>query len=157
MNYQQEALAGATGVELIVSLYDGWLRFLYRAKQATEEDDVIGRRYAVKRALDILMYLQARLRMDIGGAPAVALYDFYAAMFTMTLEASHAGSTEMFEEVLGCVRNVREAWLVVARDPSANSVMPRDLRTATEHAQRLPAPAVLTSPVPAARGLRLTV
>ncbi|WP_419803978.1 flagellar export chaperone FliS [Terriglobus sp.] len=136
MRYQEQALAGATGVDLIVSLYDGWLRFLYRAAQAAEEDDVIERRFAVKRALDILMYLQARLRMDCG-APAVALNDFYAAMFTMTLEASHANSAEQLRAVIGCVRNVREAWVVVARDPEANRMLPRELRTAAERSARV--------------------
>ena len=139
MRYQEQALAGATGVDLIVSLYDGWLRFLYRAAEAAEEDDAIGRRYAVKRALDILMYLQARLRMDCGG-PAASLSDFYAAMFTMTLEASHANSPGQLREVIGCVRNVREAWVVVARDPEANRMLPRELRTARERSARdLPA------------------
>lgn len=132
MNYQEQALAGATGVDLIVSLYDGWIRFLYRAVNAVEADDVIERRYAVKRSLDILMYLEARLRPDIGGAPALALSDFYAAMFTMTLEASHAASRDDLLAVIACVRNVRDAWLIVARDPEANRVLPRELRTSAE-------------------------
>lgn len=131
-NYQQESLAGATGVELIVALYDGALRFLYQAKQCVEDGDVSGRRRAVKRVIDILMYLQARLRPDVGGSPAAALSDFYAAMFRMTLEASHAASKEWFDEVIACVRNVREAWLVVARDPEAGRVLPRELRTREE-------------------------
>ena len=147
MRYQEHALAGATGVDLIVSLYDGWLRFLYRAAQAAEEDDLIERRYAVKRALDILMYLQARLRMDCGG-PACALNDFYAAMFTMTLEASHANSSAQLQDVIGCVRNVREAWMVVARDPEANRVLPRELRTAGERSARvLPAAVHVKQPL----------
>src|ERR1700759_2178713 len=91
--YQQHALAGATGVELIVALYDGLIRFLYRAMQCVEENDVHGRREAVKKALDILMYLQARLRPDVGGTVAASLTDFYSTMFTMTLEASHLEST----------------------------------------------------------------
>ena len=138
MNYSEQTLTGATGVELIVRLYDGWLRFLYRAQMAIEEDDLIERRYAVKRALDILMYLQARLRPDVGGAPAAALSDFYAAMFTMTLEASHAASTAQMAEVIACVRNVREAWVVVSRDPEANRVLPRDLRTGQERSTKAP-------------------
>lgn len=132
MNYQQQSLTGATGVELIIALYDGTLRFLYRAIRAVEEDDVIERRFAVKRALDIMIYLQACLRMDVGGEPAVSLADFYTAMFQRTLEASHGESVEMFEEVIGCIRNVRDAWTVVAKDPAANSVLPRDLRTKSE-------------------------
>jgi flagellar protein FliS len=125
-------MAGATGVEQIVALYDGVTRFLYRAMQCVEEDDVRGRRIAVKRALDILMYLQARLRPDVGGTVATTLADFYSTMFTMTLEASHYESTEQFREVIGLVWNVREAWMVVARDPEAGKVLPRELRTREE-------------------------
>jgi flagellar protein FliS len=131
-SYQQQTLAGATGVEMIIALYDGAIRFLYRAMRGVEEADVPGRRVAVKKALDILMYLQARLRPDLGGAVAASLSDFYTAMFTMTLEASHLESKEQFEEVISFVTNVREAWVVVARDPEAGKVLPRELRTREE-------------------------
>ena len=147
MNYGEQSMVGATGVDLIVSLYDGCIRFLYRALEAIQDDDVLTRRHSVKRALDILMYLQARLRPDIGGQPATALSDFYAAMFTMTLEASHAASPEQMREVITCVRNVREAWVVVARDPEANRMLPRELRTAEERRERsTPAPQVTAAP-----------
>ncbi|MGF7179932.1 flagellar export chaperone FliS [Tunturiibacter psychrotolerans] len=132
MGYQDQSLSGATGVELIIALYDGAIRFLYRSVQCVEEDDARGRRIAVKKVLDILTYLQARLRPDLGGAVAASLADFYATMFTMTLEASHLESKEQFEEVIGFVRNVREAWVVVARDPEAGRVLPRELRTREE-------------------------
>ncbi len=148
MTYQEQALTGATGVDLIVSLYDGWIRFLYRAARAIGEGDTLDRRYAVKRALDILMYLQARLRPDLGGKPAQALSDFYAAMFTMTLEASHAESHDQMLEVIACVRNVRDAWVVVARDPEANRVLPRELRTSDE---RRPAPSAALPRIPLGR------
>ena len=130
--YQQQALRSANGIELIIALYDGAIRFLYRAIQCVEECDQIGRRVAVKRAVDIITYLQARLRTDIGGKPADALADFYTAMFTMTLEASHVASRIQFSEVIGCLRNVRDAWLVVARDPEAQKLLPRDLRSQAE-------------------------
>lgn len=131
-SYQQQTLAGATGVELVVALYDGALRFLYRAKQCVEEQDTHGRRIAVKKVLDILMYLQARLRPDVGGPVAASLADFYATMFTMTLEASHLESVEQFQDVISFVRNVRDAWMIVARDPEAGRVLPRELRTREE-------------------------
>ncbi len=131
-SYQQQTLAGATGVELVVALYDGTIRFLYRAMQCVEEQDTHGRRIAVKKALDILMYLQARLRPDLGGTVAASLADFYATMFTMTLEASHLESKEQFQDVIALVRNVRDAWVIVARDPEAGKVLPRELRTREE-------------------------
>jgi flagellar protein FliS len=131
-SYQQESLAGATGVELVVALYDAAIRFLYRAMQCVEAGDVHGRRMAVKKFIDIVMYLQARLRTDVGGSAASALAEFYAAMFTMTLEASHFESVEQFRAVIVCVRNVRDAWIIVARDPEAGRVLPRELRTREE-------------------------
>jgi flagellar secretion chaperone FliS len=131
-SYQQQDLAGATGVKLIVALYDGAIRFLYRAIQCVEEDDVHGRRIAVKKVIDILMYLQARLRPEMGASVAASLADFYATMFTMTLEASHLESVEQFQEVIAFVCNVREAWVVVARDPEAGKVLPRELRMREE-------------------------
>jgi flagellar protein FliS len=132
MTYQQKSLDGATGIELLIALYDGAMRFLYRAIQCVEEDDVRGRRIAVKKATDIFMYLQARLRPELGPRPAAALSDFYAAMFTMALEASHAASKEQFLEVISCVRNVREAWAVAAKDPMVARMLPRELRTQEE-------------------------
>jgi len=131
-SYQQQALAGATGVELVIALYDGAIRFLYRAMQCVEEEDVYGRRVAVKKVVDILSYLQARLRPDKGASVAASLADFYSTMFTMTLEASHLESKEQFQEVISFVRNVREAWVIVARDPEAGKVLPRELRTREE-------------------------
>jgi flagellar protein FliS len=138
-NYQQQALIGATGMELVLALYDGTIRFLYRAAQCVEEQDVRGRRIAVSRALDVLMYLQARLRPDLGGSTAQSLSDFYATMFTMSLEASHYESIEQFHEVIASIRNVRDAWIVVARNPDASRMLPRDLRTKEE---------LFTAPIP---------
>jgi flagellar protein FliS len=144
--YQQQALLSANGVELVIALYDGAIRFLHRAIQRVEEHDEIGRRIAVKRAVDIIMYLQARLRTDIGGKPAAALADFYTAMFTMTLEASHVASRKQFLEVISCLRNVRDAWVVVARDPEAQNLLPRELRTSAERYAGQPATAGSTEP-----------
>lgn len=131
-SYKQETMAGATGVELIVALYDAAIRFLYRASQCVEDGDVYGRRVAVKKFIDVIMYLQARLRPDIGGAAATALGDFYAAMFTMALEASHEASRERFRMVISCVSNVRDAWMVASRSPEAGRILPRELRTQEE-------------------------
>ena len=129
-SYQEHALDGASPVDLVVALYDGVIRFLYAAIAAVERDDVQGRRVAVKRALAILIHLQARLRMDIGGRPAQVLSEFYASMFALILQASLAASPSRFEEVIGCIRNVRDAWRQVAADPALGSPAPTDNRPA---------------------------
>jgi flagellar protein FliS len=126
-SYREHALDGAGAVDLVVALYDGIIRFLYAALTAAERGDADARRAAVKRALDIIIHLQARLRMDIGGRPAQVLSEFYAAIFAEILQASQSASTVKFQHAIDCVRNVRDAWREVARDPSANSDSPRAL------------------------------
>jgi flagellar secretion chaperone FliS len=117
MSYQQQTIAGMNGVELIVALYDGMVRFLYRGIQAIEDNDVAERRIAIKRTLDILMHLQSRLRMDIGGSSARALSEFYAAIFALCIDGSRLASAARLGEAIACIRDVREAWQIVARDP----------------------------------------
>ena len=109
-SYQEHALESASAVDLVVALYDGILRFLYAAQAAVERGDEAARRAAVKRALDIIIHLQARLRMDVGGRPAQALSEFYASVFAQILQASQSASVEKFEHAIDCVRNVRDAW-----------------------------------------------
>jgi flagellar secretion chaperone FliS len=123
MNYQQQSVAGMNGVELIVALYDGMVRFLYRAIQAIEANDVSERRIAIKRTLDILMHLQSRLRMDIGGSSAKALAEFYAAIFALCIDGSRLASTARLKEAISCIRDVREAWNTIARDPEVIRVL----------------------------------
>ena len=118
--YQEHALEGASAVDLVVALYDGILRFLYSASAAVERGDQAGRRTAVKRALDIIIHLQARLRMDVGGRPAQVLSEFYASIFAQILQASQSASRQKFEHTIDCVRNVRDAWRQVAKDPEVN-------------------------------------
>ena len=120
--YQTRAIESASGVELTVALYDGIIRFMHHAINAVERGDVSQRRAAVKRAMDIVIHLQATLQMDIGGKPAEALAEFYVAMFALMLQGSQANSREKFERVIACVRNVRDAWRQVAKAPDAVQV-----------------------------------
>jgi flagellar protein FliS len=119
-NYQGYGLEGASAVDLVVALYDGIIRFLYNACDAVEHGDTDARRAACKRALDIILHLQSRLRMDIGGAPAKSLSEFYAAIFAQILQASESASQQKFRHAIECVRSVRDAWRQVAADPSVN-------------------------------------
>lgn len=118
-SYREHVLDGASAIDLVVALYDGIMRFLYLAAAAVDRGDEDARRVAVKRALDIIIHLQARLRMDIGGRPATALSEFYASIFAQILQASQAASRPKFEHAIECVRNVRGAWKHVAAE-SAN-------------------------------------
>jgi flagellar secretion chaperone FliS len=119
-SYREHALDGASAVDLVVALYDGIIRFLYAACDAVDRGDEMDRRVAVRRALDIIIHLQARLRMDVGGTPATALSEFYASTFAQILQGSQAASRAKFEHAIECVRNVRDAWRQAGLDPAVN-------------------------------------
>jgi flagellar protein FliS len=133
--YSGIALESASGVELVVALYDGLIRFLGNAATACERGDVSGRREAARRALDILIHLQATLRPDVGGKPAEVLAEFYASIFALILKASLAAAPGDFHHAIRCVRTVREAWHQVALDPTVAHVLPQDLQTSDERAR----------------------
>jgi flagellar secretion chaperone FliS len=117
--YQVHAIEGSSPVDLVVSLYDGIVRFLSSAIEALERKDVSSRRAYVKKAMDIIIHLQATLRMDVGGKVAETLSEYYSSMFAIILQASQNESRERFEHAISCVQNVREAWKKVASDPEA--------------------------------------
>jgi len=126
--FREHALDGASAVDLVVALYDGIIRFLHAACDAVDRGDEAGRRVAVKRALDIIIHLQARLRMDVGGTPANTLSEFYAATFAQILQGSQSASRTKLEHAIACVRNVREAWRQVAQDPAVKPIPPQTTR-----------------------------
>ncbi|HEY1579928.1 MAG TPA: flagellar export chaperone FliS [Terracidiphilus sp.] len=114
--YRSHALEGASGVELTIALYDGIVRFMYKAIEAVERKDADARRAAVKRGMDILIHLQATLDKKVGGNVAETLSEFYTAMFALMLQGSQANSRKKFEQVIADLRNVREAWKQAAAD-----------------------------------------
>jgi flagellar protein FliS len=134
-SYRNASLESASGVELIVALYDGLIRFLGQAAAAAERGDVSGRREAARRSFDIIIHLQAVLRPEIGGRPAEALAEFYASIFATILRASMAAAPSQFHHAIRCVRTVREAWQQVAQDPAVTSMMPKNLQTREEKLQ----------------------
>jgi flagellar protein FliS len=132
-NYQGYGLEGASAVDLVVALYDGIIRFLYSASDAVEHGDTDGRRAASKRAMDIIIHLQSRLRMDVGGKPAQALSEFYTAIFAEIIQASQSASRSKFQHTIECVRNVRDAWRQVAADPSVNPAPPQHVSAGEDY------------------------
>ncbi len=122
--YRAHSLEGASGVELTIALYDGIIRFMHNAIDAVDRREVEQRRAAVKRAMDIVVHLQATLDKEIGGKPAESLSDFYVAMFALMLQGSQGSSRKKFEQVIVNVRNVRDAWKRVLADSHASQLTP---------------------------------
>ena len=121
-SYSTRSLESASGVDLVIALYDGIIRFMRRAIDAVDAGDPRARRAAVKRAMEIVIHLQATLRRDVGGKPAESLEQFYVSIFALMLQGSQANSRGKFEQVIACVRNVRGAWRQVANNSEVNPI-----------------------------------
>ena len=130
MNYQQQTLAVMNSLDLVVALYDGMIRFLHRAIANVEAGDVAGRRDAIRRVLDILTYLQARLRADVGGQPAAALSEFYAAIYAQCVRGSRDASIPLLQQSIQNVQQVRDAWKHVSLPNGQANAGPRMLDAA---------------------------
>jgi flagellar protein FliS len=152
--YGGAALENASAVELVVALYDGLIWLLGEAAEAAERGDVRARREAARRSLDILIHLQATLRPDVGGRPAVVLAEFYASIFALILRASLAAAPGEFQHAIRCVRTVREAWRQVALDPAVVQSLPADLQTRDERLLGRPVPSA-AAPIDASRNVEV--
>ena len=152
MNYRQQTLAVMNRMEMIVALYDGMIRFLHEAIACVEAGEVVGRRQSIGRVLDILTYLQARLRPDVGGESAVVLSEFYAAMYAQCVRASLDASAALCERTILDIRNVRDAWEQVAANESSSTEFEREqqmhryLLQSRQSSPAMPPPDAMTAP-----------
>lgn len=98
--------------DLIVVLYGDTIYYLTAAIAAVEKGDVPARRAAIKKALDIIIHLQARVRMDVGEEPALVLNRFYFSLFMQILQASASKekSKEKLEHVIDRIARVQDEW-----------------------------------------------
>ncbi len=119
--------------EPLTVLYGAVLRSLARAKRCIEEDDQIGQVVEVKKVTNLLTHLQAALRTERSRSASVSLSDFYAAMFTLTLEASQCESTEGLDEVIGYVTQVRDAWVLSLGELKRGRTIRREMQPYPMH------------------------
>lgn len=109
--YRQTAIQTAPPEQLIVMLYDGAVRFLEQSKQALQEGKDATE--PLSRAQDIIVELASSLNRSAGEVAEnlARLYDFW---INWLLQAQIRRDQAKVEEVLGMVRELREAWATIA-------------------------------------------
>ena len=113
--YQDSALQGATPIELVILLYDSALHDLQGALMAMKAADVETRSHQVAHALMVLQQLQGTLDFERGGAAARQFEQFYNLLRAKILEAQMRGSTELMQQQIQCVTEVRDSWVEAKR------------------------------------------
>lgn len=109
--YRQTAIQTAPPEQLVVMLYDGAIRFLEQVKSGLQEGRDISE--PMGRVQDIIVELAASLNRGAGEVAEnlARLYDFWIQWL---LQAQIRRDPAKVDEVLGMVRELREAWATIA-------------------------------------------
>lgn len=97
----------------IVMLYDGALRFLAQAREATERNDIETRYNRLVRVSEIIVGLQASLDFEAGGRIANVLYDFYADVELQIFNLHQGAELAQYDALIKELREMRDSWAMV--------------------------------------------
>ncbi|KAA6464825.1 flagellar protein FliS [Acidobacteria bacterium AB60] len=132
LSYRKTAAVGASGVELVIALYDTLAGDMGRAIAAMRKNDIPARSKAVAHALQVLGYLVQWINGEQDAEFARNLSTFYAHLQRKLLEAQANQSIELLEEQIKLVLTIRRGWqdqldaqASKAPEPEPEPVMPR--------------------------------
>ena len=125
--YRESAIRGASGVQLVVFLYEQLIQDLRRAAVAMQKGDIELRTKLINHAFDVIGHLQGTLDRKQGGQVSRSLDLFYCRLRARLTEAHVQISKEVLEEQISELLSLREAWIRVnlatqrGHLPSANA------------------------------------
>jgi flagellar secretion chaperone FliS len=110
----------------LILVYDGAITFLRRTIQAIDARQYEEAHQCLVRATSILRGLDHNLDFDRGGACAERLHRVYNGFIFSALRVfGRPEACESYRKIAAALAEMRDAWVVVARDPSAAAVRPR--------------------------------
>lgn len=116
--YQQNDIATASPLGLVVKLYQGAIRQALQARDHLVEGRVADRARAIGKALAIVGELQSTLDLEQGGEIARNLDDLYTYVTQRLLEANLSGEASCIDEATDVLRTLLGGWEEIARGPA---------------------------------------
>ncbi len=126
-SYREAAVRGASGVQLVVRLYEQIVEDLRQAAIALEQTDIERRSQRIKHAILVIGHLQSSLDFEKGGKVAHDLNHFYDVVRQNLVQVQFQPSKQALTQQITDLLAVREAWIAVERaeNPSVgNASMP---------------------------------
>jgi flagellar biosynthetic protein FliS len=108
--YRKTAAESASGVVLLLSLYDTLAGDIRRAAAAERRNDIPARCREVNHAFMVIAFLEDRMSRGNGGDLAKRLARFYAGLRRHLIRAQSKQSAEMLEDLMGSVLEIRKVW-----------------------------------------------
>ena len=110
LSYRKAAAESATGMGLLIALYDTLAGNLRRAADAERSNDLGKRCLEANHALIVIGYLEDCVQRASGGELATQLVSLYSSLRRKLIEAQAKRSPEMLEQQMERVLNIRECW-----------------------------------------------
>jgi flagellar protein FliS len=117
--YRKTAVEGASGVGLLIALYDTLAGNLRRAADAERSNDLETRTKEVNHALLVVAHLEDYAGRGSGGKLADYLLAFYKSLRRRLIEAQVKRSPELLQEQMAQVLKIREVWQKFEPDGSS--------------------------------------
>ena len=138
--YRRTAAESATGLGLLISLFDTLAGDLRRAAEAQHADDIERRGREVRHALLVIAHLESWLERGTDGILAQELRCFYSKLRRKLIQAQATKSAETLEELMASVLELREYWqrVELRTEPSG----PEILRPEIQIPVRFPSPQI---------------
>lgn len=104
------SVAGASPHKLISLLFEACQEKLAIAKGCMERRETKKKAEAIKKAIDIIVRLQASLDFDKGGNIAIKLDDLYTFCTNRLALANAVNDMSMIDEVYKVINEIKSAW-----------------------------------------------
>jgi flagellar biosynthetic protein FliS len=108
--YRKTAAESASGLTLLLSLYDTLAGDIRRAAAAEQRNDIATRCCEVNHAFMVIAFLEDRVSRGNGGDLAERLSGFYSSLRRQLIRAQSKRSSEMLEDLMDSVLEIRKAW-----------------------------------------------
>ena len=114
-HYRQTQVLTATGVQLIVLLYDSAIQAVELASDGIARRHQSDKARFLGRAVGIVSELSSVLDFERGGEVAKSLYRLYDYMLSELTQANLRNDARHLDGPLRCLKEMRGAWHTVAQ------------------------------------------
>ncbi|MBG6245359.1 flagellar protein FliS [Candidatus Symbiopectobacterium sp. 'North America'] len=116
----ESSVMSASPHQLIVLLFDGARSALVRALILLQQNDIVGKGYALSKAIDIITNgLKAGLDIEKGGELAENLAALYDYMVQRLMIANLHNDAKVIDEVETLLNSISDAWRQIGPTPQA--------------------------------------
>ena len=124
LQYQHTQVTTASGVQLIVLLYDAAVQSLQLARESMLNNNHPDKARFLGRAVAIVGELSNVLDLERGGEIARSLQRLYDYMLAEFLQANLRHDVRRLDGPIKCLTTIREAWKQVAQQAVVSHVRP---------------------------------